>query len=612
MPPWSRILRVLFVAYVAATAVHIGWVVAHEPFAFDAWNVAVNTGAKPITPSRFFDFWWFEYTHSNPRIGQVLTYLTYKLEYFAVIATPLAYLLLSLAITILGIGRIPSWRRGRDLVLWSIAIGSIWFAIPQVGKTLFCRAYAANYVYSAAIQLWFLVPLRLAGTRTSGVPACIGYFLFGVIAGACNEHTGPTLCAFLLGYVLWMRRRHGETSRLGIAGLAGAVIGFLALFLAPGQGQRYDGLANSVGLVGRLLQRGVFGNVEIVRDLILGAAPVLGLIVIVVILANEDGSERRLALRRAMNLIALVMVASLAMAVTIFVSPKLGPRFYYVSLSLLLAGFIATVDATLSRRLMIPFAVLAVAASVYAAARTIPLYNRVSREGAARIAALEAAKPGSVFVAPAFDQVDETWWYLGDDFRDRKKREMVADYFALADVVFRAPDPNTPLGVAGARLVPHYKVDPPSCLDEYGSLALGPVRGYDLPGLHREIELAIDKLRGSLGNAKLLQLDLGVELDTPLPRPRVLVARWTPNGLETHVAKIERKNRSRTRDVRLPPELANSDAEILVYFVGGDVRRLGVARDGNLHYVPWKTGIYWVLACTGDDCFVVAAARHAG
>jgi hypothetical protein len=612
MPAWSRILRVLFVAYVAATAIHIGWVVAHEPFAFDAWNVAVNSGAKPITPSRFFEFWWFEYTHSNPRIGQVLTYLTYKLEYFAVIATPLAYLLLSLAITILGIARVPSWRRGRDLVLWTIAIGSIWFALPQVGKTLFCRAYAANYVYSAAIQLWFLVPLRLGGTRQPRLATCIGYFFFGVLAGACNEHSGPTLCAFLIGYVVWMRRRHGEVPRLGIAGLAGAVLGFMALFFAPGQGERYDGLANRVSLVGRFLQRGVVGNVEILRDLVLGAAPVLALIVIVVILANEDGNERRVALRRAMNLLALVIVASIAMAVTIFVSPKLGPRFYYVSLSLLLAGFIATLDAALSRRSMIPFAVLAVAASGYAAARTIPLYNRVSRQGAARIAALEAAKPGSVFVAPAFEQVDESWWYLGDDFRDRKKREMVATYFALADVVFRAPDPNAPLGVAGVRLVPRYKIEPASCLDEHGSLTLGPVRGFDLPGLHREIQLAIDKLRGKLGDAKLLELDLGVELDTPLPRARVLVARWTATGLEAHVAKIERKNRSTTRDIRLPPELASSSAEILVYFVGGEVRRLGAARDGNLHYVPWKTGIYWVLACTGDECFVIAAARHAG
>ena len=40
---WNRILRALMVAYVAATAIHIGFVMAHEPFAFDAWNIANST-----------------------------------------------------------------------------------------------------------------------------------------------------------------------------------------------------------------------------------------------------------------------------------------------------------------------------------------------------------------------------------------------------------------------------------------------------------------------------------------------------------------------------------------------------------------------------------------
>jgi hypothetical protein len=76
-PAWSRVLRVLCVAYIAATALHIAWIMAHEPFAFDAWQVAAGTHARPFSIERLFVFWWFEYTHSNPRIGQPLTYLAY-------------------------------------------------------------------------------------------------------------------------------------------------------------------------------------------------------------------------------------------------------------------------------------------------------------------------------------------------------------------------------------------------------------------------------------------------------------------------------------------------------------------------------------------------------
>ena len=104
-----------------------------------------------------------------------------------------------------------------------------------VGKTMFCRAYGANYVYGAAIQLWFLVPLRL---RVRATPARIALFgIAGVVAGLCNEHTGPVLC---LGLALWAWR---SRDRLAIAGAAGAIVGFAAIFFAPGQGERYEGLA---------------------------------------------------------------------------------------------------------------------------------------------------------------------------------------------------------------------------------------------------------------------------------------------------------------------------------------------------------------------------------
>src|SRR4051812_9346106 len=114
---WRTLLIASFWAYLAATAVHIGWVVAHEPFSFDAWNVAVDTGARPGSLARFLDYWAYEYTHSNPRIGQPITYLVYKFEYVAEVLTPLAFLAISLAITVLGLGRWP--RRGRELALWA-------------------------------------------------------------------------------------------------------------------------------------------------------------------------------------------------------------------------------------------------------------------------------------------------------------------------------------------------------------------------------------------------------------------------------------------------------------------------------------------------------------
>ncbi|HLL20522.1 MAG TPA: DUF6056 family protein, partial [Kofleriaceae bacterium] len=280
-----RLYWALFLAYVAATAIHIGFVMAHEPFAFDAWNVAFATRGEPITAERFFAFWWDEYTHSNPRIGQPLTYLAYKVTGFAEVATPLAYVAVATAITVLGLGRWP-WRRARDLAPWAIAIGFLWFVFPEIGRNMFCRAYGANYVYSAALLLWFLVPLRLARYDVSP-RAVIAYGAAGLVAGLCNEHTGPALVIGLLGFA-WWRRKHLLHARLLWAGGVGALVGFCALFFSPGQAERYEGLASKVSIPVRILRRGVINNLDIVRDYIVFASPLLVLLVVLVLAGDRE------------------------------------------------------------------------------------------------------------------------------------------------------------------------------------------------------------------------------------------------------------------------------------------------------------------------------------
>ena len=435
----------LFAAYVTATLAHIGYVVAHEPFSFDAWNVAVDTHAQPITVARFFQYWRYEYAHANPRLGQPLTYLAYKLAGFAEVVTPLAFLALTLAITMLAIGRWP--KRGRDLALWAIAIGFCWFALPQIGRNMFCRAYAANYIYGAAIQMWFLVPLRLAPANADAptLEQRLTYAMAGALAGICNEHTGPALIVFLAGYAIWLRRSN-RPAGISIAGAMGVAIGLAALLFAPGQHERYGGLAQKKGLVQWVLDRGIAGGLDIFRDYLVYAAPVLAVVVVVAIVAIATRSDRAQAeLRKAVVPIALALLAGLVVAATLCASPKLGSRFFIAPLAVLLAGLVGLIDATvISSRRLAPFVVLAVVASIYAAMRTVPLFRTVGAQGDARIAALESSTPGTAFVAEPWAQVGESWWFIGDDFRDGKKRAMVARYFELTSVSLRkvAPQPR--------------------------------------------------------------------------------------------------------------------------------------------------------------------------
>jgi hypothetical protein len=602
------VLRLLFVAYVAATAAHIAYVMAHEPFSFDAWNMAADTKAQPFSLENFFDYGIGQYTHSNPRIGQWFAYLAYKLELFAVIATPIAFLGLVLAVTVIGLGRWPSWRSGRDLALMTIATGFAWFAIPRIGMIMFCRSYGTNYLYGATIQLWFLVPLALRPRGEGALPACIAYFLFGIVAGMCNEHTGPTLVLFTLGYAVWRQRLATVRPNLAWAGALGSVVGFAAIFFAPGQGERYDGLANRVSFVGRLLQRGLDVNLDIFRDWVVGAAPLLGMLVIAFVISRETiDTPRR---QRPLRLVAAALVAGSLITMTVFVSPKLGPRFYLHGCALLLAGFIAVAETTLvTTRRLVPFVVLAVFTSGFAAYRTIPLYERLMRSSDERLAALAASPIGSVFTAAAFDQVQDSWWFLGDDFRDIRKRELVRDYFALRGVILRGVDIDAPLGVSDVRLVPRYELEPASCLDQVGGLELDDFRGIDILQVHKAIRGAVDNLRVKLaGHGTIAKLDVTVGFvgDPPaLPRKTLVVARATADRFEAYSAAIRRMGAGKTRRLLLPPELKGKDFEYMIYNVGGEARRL----PATLEYVPWHRGAYWALACRPEECFVIAAAR---
>lgn len=604
---------VLLTAYIAATLVHVGWVLAHEPFSFDAWNVAVDTGARPFTVGNFLGYWWQQYTESNPRLGQPLTYLTYKLAYVAEVVLPLAFVAISLAVTVLGLGRWP-WRRARDLALWAIAIGFAWFALPQIGRNLFCRAYAANYVVGAAVQLWFLVPLRLASTTQVTPGQAAAYAVFGVLAGVCNEHTGPAMLALLGGYA-WVRHRGGERPVLPLAGAAGFALGFMALFFAPGQGSRYEGLATKVSLIGRVLQRGITGNLDILRDYVVFAAPVLGLIAIVLIASllrtPADGDPDAAPRRRALVLIALALGFGVTVATTLFVSPKLGARFHIVGGALLLAGLIALVDATRVRGAGLAALVgLAVFASGYAVARTVPLFAQVSVQGAERMAALAQAPRHGVFVAEAWSQVDESWWFIGDDFRDVRKREMVATFFGLDRVVFRGYQKTAPLGMSGVRIAPRYWAAGATCPGEIDTFENGFAQGFDLGSLHRGAQASIAMLQRQLGPIPLERVEFEVEFAgaaPALPRPRLLFGRWDHGRYAGPVATIKRVGT--TRVITLPPELAGTDREVYVLAFGGGLKRLGLARD-SLGYVPWRRGVYWVLACDAAECAVIAATRH--
>jgi hypothetical protein len=338
--------------------------------------------------------------------------------------------------------------------------------------------------------------------------------------------------------------------------------------------------------------------------------------------AGDDGaalSPEIAEIRRArLRFLGLVAIAATLVTATVFVSPRLGARFYLHSAALVLAAFVGVLDSMArSARRLVPFAVLAVCASGYAAVRTVPLFLRLDDQSADRLALLAAAPRGAMVTVESLDQVDDSWWFVGDDLRTPDQRAMIAGYLGLGGLVYRAVDLDAPLGVSDVRLVPRASATPASCLDDHGGFEITGFRGLDVDSIQRAMLDGIARTRARLGAAaRLDRLELAVELvgaAPALPRKTLLIGRWRPERFEAWAATIERRGVGRTRSVLLPPALRGTDLEIFIYHLGGPsggvARRLGTARDAALHYVPWARGGYWALACNADECFVIAATR---
>jgi hypothetical protein len=123
----------------------------------------------------------------------------------------------------------------------------------------------------------------------------------------CNEHTGPALALLAAGLAGWRWRQAGMAPRLLVAGAAGVAVGFALIFFAPGQGQRYDGLAEQATLGERLLQRGFTRNLDILQQYLDGAAPLLVFIALAVVVGLLGDGRATAPRKRALATLGLAL-----------------------------------------------------------------------------------------------------------------------------------------------------------------------------------------------------------------------------------------------------------------------------------------------------------------
>lgn len=223
------------------------------------------------------DFWFLNSIRDHPFLGDylmhwytgwfgrltpaTLNYLAPRYPLFWGVANGAAFAALVVMTFSIAMGRWPRIVR-RDMQVLAVLLAAYWFALPVIGETVFWRAGATNYLWSAWLILLFLYPYRrwmssAAATtdhrRVHRVAVSIGWFAFGFVVGCSHEQLIVALCALLVVFAVKVRQRGLRAVPVVLlAGVAGAALGAAALVLAPGNEVR---LASGAVLSLTLLQR---------------------------------------------------------------------------------------------------------------------------------------------------------------------------------------------------------------------------------------------------------------------------------------------------------------------------------------------------------------------
>jgi hypothetical protein len=404
-----------------------------EPVVHDGWGHWLWHAQNQLTFDSLFSYAESAYLHHNPRVGQVITLVLYTPGSLHSLVTPVAQLGLYFLLTMLVLGRRPSMRSSSDALLYATIFAMSAVTVPAFGRMLFYRPYTGNYLFGFAISLVLLVPYRIYMERRIQrwwlAPLL---FLLGVVAGLCNEHTGAAFTMLLIAACVGFARKR-QLEVWMVAGAAGLICGATALFVAPGQSLRYEGLATKASLIERVIDRGVAGNAEVVFLAVLYSAPLLVWAGLALVARRRDRPPPQSSARMIVTLAGAA--AALATTMILLASPKTGHRLYFAPVMLVVtvtAGWVHG-QMTSSRWARSVLAAAAAAIILYFAFACVPRYRTLDREFNARMGLIEHAAPGSTLQLPMYS-VEASRWSTGDDLLRPRVRARFAEKYGLEAV----------------------------------------------------------------------------------------------------------------------------------------------------------------------------------
>jgi hypothetical protein len=425
---------VVLMPLVAVFALCLHW----EPILRDSWGTYLWFRSNGVIDAEVL--WanlWGAYFAGNPRLGEFATFLLFSSEPVHILATTAMGLASFTCLTALVLGRWPSWRSADDAWLFGAIVAMVLVAAPQVGPMFFYRPFVGNYVYGFFFHLVLYLPYRFFAQAPGPRPWwwTPALLVWGLASGLTNEHTGPASIVLLVGAIAWFRYRGDRWSPWMFAGVLGLIAGYLLLYFAPGQALRYNGLALQQTLLQRIFTRSAHDSFRIFYMFLVSLLCIAPWVVASIVTCRL---QRRKPGAFELRISAAALVTGALMVLTLYGSPKWGPRLYFASTAMLIVAAAIWVRVALashwSRRLLIA---LSLGASIYVYVALLRTYATAHREFEARMALL-VRSAGSALEVPRYSQPPSRW-FLGDDFRAESLRGRVAHEFGIPSLTLAPP-----------------------------------------------------------------------------------------------------------------------------------------------------------------------------
>jgi hypothetical protein len=231
--------KVLFRAILLASVLAVLVLNFFTPMLSDDYSYAMEVQKA----TSFLDLFRQEYEQYMSWNGRSIAHIL--LRVFLYLPTPVFKIANSLAFAALSVVmyRLTEPERRYDWFTLLLIQMGLWLFSVDFSETILWEDGACNYLWTALLILSFMGVMkrtleqekeRIRRSAAERVRAAVGLFLFGVIAGWCNENTSGGCLLFLLILLVVWRRRGAAIPAAYLAGLAGNVVGLAVMVLSPG------------------------------------------------------------------------------------------------------------------------------------------------------------------------------------------------------------------------------------------------------------------------------------------------------------------------------------------------------------------------------------------